>query len=165
MDNDKDNFDGNWDDDKKLELFGSKVDVITSEFENIPAKTLDNLSKITKVYPSSFCFSIAQHRNKEKEMATKSGFLVPKWYRIKSFTDLIKYSKILNHNDEVISFKCELQENLQKAMKEFVEEHPNWDQYRILQAAIAGFLMQKGFQNRDLTRLYIGNMFSMNFNN
>ena len=61
------------------------------------------------------------------------------------------------------SFKCELQENLQKAMKEFVEEHPNWDQYRILQAAIAGFLMQKGFQNRDLTRLYIGNMFSMNF--
>ena len=72
-------------------------------------------------------------------------------------------SKVLHHKDEVISFKCELQENLQKAMKKFVEEHPNWDQYRILQAAIAGFLMQKGFQNRDLTRLYIGNMFSMNF--
>ena len=72
-------------------------------------------------------------------------------------------SKVLNHKDEVISFKCELQENLQKAMKEFVEQHPNWDQYRILQAAIAGFLMQKGFQNRDLTRLYIGNMFSMSF--
>ena len=74
-----------------------------------------------------------------------------------------KNSKVLIHNDEVISFNCELQENLQKAMKKFVEEHPNWDQYRILQAAIAGFLMQKGFQNRDLTRLYIGNMFSMNF--
>ena len=72
-------------------------------------------------------------------------------------------SKVLNHKDELISFKCELQENLQKAMKEFVEEHPNWDQYRIIPAAIAGFLMQKGFQSRDLTRLYIGNMFSMNF--
>ena len=70
---------------------------------------------------------------------------------------------VLNNNDEVISLKCELQENLQNAMKKFVEEHPNWDQYRIIQAAIAGFLMQKGFQNRDLTRLYIGNMFSMNF--
>tara|TARA_B100000161_G_scaffold233684_1_gene182295 strand:+ start:167 stop:418 length:252 start_codon:yes stop_codon:yes gene_type:complete len=68
-----------------------------------------------------------------------------------------------NQNDEVISFKCELQENLQKAMTKFVDEHPNWDQYRILQAAISGFLMQKGFQNRNLTRLYIGNMFSMNF--
>ena len=70
---------------------------------------------------------------------------------------------VLNQKDEVISFKCELQENLQEAMKKFVEEHPNWDQYRILQAAIAGFLMQKGFQNRDLTRLYVGNMFSMTF--
>ena len=72
-------------------------------------------------------------------------------------------SKVLNQKDEVIRFKCELQENLQKAMKEFLEEHPNWDQYRILQAAIAGVLMEKGFQNRDLTRLYIGIMFSMNF--
>ena len=72
---------------------------------------------------------------------------------------------VFNQRDEVISFKCELQENLQKAMKEFVEEHPNWDQYRILQAAIAGFLMQKGFQNRDITRLYLGKMFSMDFDN
>ena len=69
----------------------------------------------------------------------------------------------INKKEEVISIKCELQENLQNAMKKFVEDHPNWDQYRILQAAIAGFLMQKGFQNRDLTRLYVGNMFSMNF--
>ena len=72
-------------------------------------------------------------------------------------------SIVLNQKDEVISFKCELQKNLQNAMQDFVEEHPNWDQYRIIQAAIAGFLMQKGFQNRDLTRLYVGNMFSMNF--
>tara|TARA_Y100000766_G_scaffold7356_1_gene5512 strand:- start:37 stop:282 length:246 start_codon:yes stop_codon:yes gene_type:complete len=71
--------------------------------------------------------------------------------------------KVLNKKDQIISFKCELQENLQEALNEFVEKHPNWDQYRILQAAIAGFLMQKGFQNRDLTRLYIGNMLSKNF--
>ena len=70
---------------------------------------------------------------------------------------------VVSQGEEVISFNCELQENLQKAMNKFVDEHPNWDQYRILQAAIAGFLMQKGFQTRDLTRLYIGNMFSMNF--
>ena len=70
---------------------------------------------------------------------------------------------VINQKEDVISFKCELQENLQLAMNKFVEKHPHWDQYRILQAAIAGFLMQKGFQNRDLTRLYIGNMFSMNF--
>ena len=68
-----------------------------------------------------------------------------------------------NKKDEIISFKCELHENLQDAMSKFVETHPNWDQYRIIQTAIAGFLMQKGFDNRDITRLYVGNMFSMNF--
>ncbi len=67
--------------------------------------------------------------------------------------------------EEIISFKCDLHGSLQKAMNKFVEDHPNWDQYRILQAAIAGFLMQKGFQNRDITRLYVGKMFSMDFEN
>ena len=71
----------------------------------------------------------------------------------------------INNKEEIISLKCDLHENLQQAMNKFVEDHPNWDQYRILQAAIAGFLMQKGFQNRDLTRLYIGKMFSMDFDN
>ena len=73
--------------------------------------------------------------------------------------------KYNNNNEEIISFKCDLHENLQQAMNKFVEDHPNWDQYRILQAAIAGFLMQKGFQNRDLTRIYIGKMFSIDFDN
>tara|TARA_B100000900_G_scaffold399730_1_gene402604 strand:+ start:1569 stop:1820 length:252 start_codon:yes stop_codon:yes gene_type:complete len=73
------------------------------------------------------------------------------------------YKKNLNSNNEIISFKCELHGNLQRAMNEFIEKHPNWDQYRIIQAAIAGFLMQKGFNDRNLTRLYIGNMFSMSF--
>ena len=70
-----------------------------------------------------------------------------------------------DNKDEIISFKCDLHENLQLAMNDFVEKHPNWDQYRILQAAISGFLMQKGFLNRNLTRLYVGNMFSMDFKN
>ena len=70
-----------------------------------------------------------------------------------------------NKKDEIISFKFELHENLQQALNKFVEQRPNWDQYRILQAAIAGFLMQKGFQNRELTRLYVGKMFSMDFEN
>ena len=73
--------------------------------------------------------------------------------------------KYINNKEEIISFKCDLHENLQQAMNKFVEDHPNWDQYRILQAAIAGFLMQKGFQSRDLTRIYIGKMFSIDFDN
>ena len=70
---------------------------------------------------------------------------------------------LLKNEKEIISFKCELHSNVQQAMKDFIDKHPNWDQYRIIQAAIAGFLMQNGFHNRKLTRLYVGNMFAMNF--
>ena len=63
---------------------------------------------------------------------------------------------VLNKEDERISFSLEIQSNLQNAMNKFVEQHPNWDQYNLIQAAIAGFLIQKGFHNRELTRIYLG---------
>ena len=61
-----------------------------------------------------------------------------------------------NNTDQKISFPLEIQGNLQNAMNKFVEQHPNWDQYNLIQAAIAGFLIQKGFHNRELTRIYLG---------
>ena len=63
---------------------------------------------------------------------------------------------IESKKDEKISFPLEIQGNLQNAMNKFVEQHPNWDQYNLIQAAIAGFLIQKGFHNRELTRIYLG---------
>ena len=63
----------------------------------------------------------------------------------------------LAKDNEIISFKCDLHENLQKAMIDFIEKHPKWDQYRIIQAAISGFLIQRNFNDRNLTRLYLGN--------
>ena len=70
---------------------------------------------------------------------------------------------VLNQKVEVVSFKCELQENLQKAMKKFVEEHPNLDQYEIIHRAIAGFLMDKGFYNREITKLIGIKIFTKKF--
>ena len=67
--------------------------------------------------------------------------------------------ELFKTQNEIISFNCELHEHLQKAMKDFIEKHPNWDQYRLLQAALAGFLIQNGISSRLITRLYIGNMF------
>ena len=62
-------------------------------------------------------------------------------------------------SEEVISFQTEIPNSIQKAMKNYIETHPNWDQYRLLQAALAGFLIQNGISSRLITRLYIGNMF------
>ena len=59
----------------------------------------------------------------------------------------------------VVSFQTELPQPLQQAMVGFIERCPNWDQYRLVQAAIAGFLIQNGVESREITRLYVGSMF------
>ena len=70
----------------------------------------------------------------------------------------IENSEVLESED-TISFQTEIPKHLQQAMKVYIEKHPNWDQYRLLQAALAGFLIQNGISSRLITRLYIGNMF------
>ena len=88
---------GEWNDFDKLLQFSNQVACATSEFENIPSKTLEVLSKNTNVTPSNIVFKCAQIRSKEKEMALKSNFLTPKWFLIKETCDLIKANKVLNN--------------------------------------------------------------------
>ena len=63
-------------------------------------------------------------------------------------------------SESVVSFHAELPAALQRSMAGFIERYPNWDQYRLIQAALAGFLVQNGVESREITRLYVGNMFS-----
>ena len=62
-------------------------------------------------------------------------------------------------DDSVVSFQAEMPLPLQQSMTRFIEGHPNWDQYRLVQAALAGFLVQNGIESREITRVYVGNMF------
>ncbi len=59
----------------------------------------------------------------------------------------------------MVSLRTDVPEALLASMRGFIERHPNWDQYRLIQAALAGFLLQQGLQNRDVTRCYLANLF------
>ena len=63
-------------------------------------------------------------------------------------------------DDSLVSFIGEVPEPLKNAMAAFIETHPNWDQYRLIQAALAGFLVQNGVESRSINRIYCQNMFS-----
>ena len=63
------------------------------------------------------------------------------------------------NTEQMVSFQTPLPGNLAQAMSQFIEAHPQWDQYRLMQAALAGFLLQQGVQQRDLTRRYVSSMF------
>ena len=71
-------------------------------------------------------------------------------------------TSIIKEFDNVVSFHAEVPAQIQCAMNKFIERYPNWDQYRLIQAALAGFLVQNGVNSRQITRLYVGNMFALN---
>ena len=60
----------------------------------------------------------------------------------------------------LVSFLSEVPVPLKEAMTTFIEDHPSWDQYRLIQAALAGFLVQNGVESRAVTRMYLDNMFA-----
>lgn len=59
----------------------------------------------------------------------------------------------------LVSVRVEVPQPLQEAMRAFIERHPNWDQYRLIQASLAGFLIQNGIEDRGVTRCFLAHLF------
>ena len=66
---------------------------------------------------------------------------------------------ITKENDVSVSFIQEIPAYLKEAMSIFIDKHPNWDQYRLVEAAISGYLLDKGVESREINRLYSKSMF------
>jgi hypothetical protein len=58
-----------------------------------------------------------------------------------------------------VSIENQMPEDLFDAMREFIRLHPQWDQYRLMQAALAGFLFQHGATDRSVARHYLNGLF------
>ena len=43
-----------------------------------------------------------------------------------------------------VSLEAEVPEALFQGMREFIRQHPHWDQYSVITSALAGFLFQNG---------------------
>ncbi len=63
------------------------------------------------------------------------------------------------HAPAYVSVVNEFPEDLYDAMREFVRTHPQWDQYRLMQASLAGFLFQHGSSDRAVARHYLNGLF------
>ncbi len=67
--------------------------------------------------------------------------------------------QIPDHAPAFVSVVNEFPEDLHQAMGRFIGDHPQWDQYRLMQAALAGFLFQQGCQERAVVRHYLNGLF------
>ena len=61
---------------------------------------------------------------------------------------------INDQNDSIVSFMVDVPEYLNNAMRKFLDDHPNWDQHRLMQAAISGYLLEKGVTSIYMRRFY-----------
>ena len=71
-----------------LKQMAETCQAITTEFENVPASTLDTLAKSRTVRPSAKAVSIAQHRVLEKQFIRDAGIPVAPFVVVNAASDL-----------------------------------------------------------------------------
>ncbi len=79
---------GEYDDQEKINLFTSKVDLVTFEFENIPVETLKLINEVKKVLPKPRINKIIQNRLSEKDFVNKLNIRTTSYVGVKNENEL-----------------------------------------------------------------------------
>ena len=79
---------GSYADAAALARFAASVDVVTCEFENVPAATLEACSRVKLVFPGAKSFAVAQDRLAEKDFISRLGIEVAPYAAIDSLDQL-----------------------------------------------------------------------------
>ena len=77
--------------------------------------------------------------------------------------DLNTFEKNIETNYSIkssVSLETELTESLYRSMKDFVLKNPKWDQYQLINSAIANFLVQNGCGDSKVTEIYLNQLFN-----
>ena len=84
---------GDYDDRGKLEEFAKLVDVVTYEFENVPAEGVIYLAEKLPVYPPVKALAVSRDRLNEKTLFRELGIPTPKFAAISTIDDLKKAAR------------------------------------------------------------------------
>lgn len=85
-------------DEKALIEFARQVEIVTYEFENVPAETIDILSRAgAHVAPGKKPLAIAQDRLHEKEFVNRIGGKTPLYHAVETVDDLREGLAITGH--------------------------------------------------------------------
>ena len=66
---------------------------------------------------------------------------------------------INSQTESIVSFIEDVPAYLNEAMRKYIDDHPSWDQHRLMQAAISGYLLEKGVTSLEMRRFYTQSMF------
>ena len=77
-----------YEDEPALRRFAAAVDVVTFEFENVPAATLEALAPLAPCRPGVEVLRVCQDRLAEKEFLARAGVPVAPWRAVRSSDEL-----------------------------------------------------------------------------
>ena len=77
----------------------------------------------------------------------------------KSMVEANSKRNLFNSPKKQNSLETELSETLYSSMKDFVLRNPTWDQYKLINSALATFLVQNGCNDTSVTEIYINQLF------
>ncbi|GLQ96718.1 N5-carboxyaminoimidazole ribonucleotide synthase [Dyella mobilis] len=77
-----------WTDYATLEKFAAEVDVVTFDFENVPAETAHWLAERVQVFPDPRALAVAQDRLAEKTLFRECGLETPAFHAVDTREDL-----------------------------------------------------------------------------
>lgn len=86
---------GAWDDWDALASFAADLDIVTYEWENVPAEAVLFLSQRVKVHPNIKALQTAQDRLYEKQLFERVGLSVPKYVAVESLDELLEAIKVV----------------------------------------------------------------------
>jgi len=79
---------GNYDDRAKLEEFAAMADIVTYEFENVPAESVTYLAEKLPVYPPPLALAVSRDRLREKTLFRELSIPTPNFCPVASVDDL-----------------------------------------------------------------------------
>jgi 5-(carboxyamino)imidazole ribonucleotide synthase len=131
---------GDYQDENLLAELAKRADVVTYEFENVPAKVANFLESHTSVYPPSKALAVAQDRLIEKDFLNDLGIPTAPYEDISTFASLqiamekIGYPAILKTRTQGYDGKG------QSVLKSASDLKSAWEKLEGLPAVVEGFV-------------------------
>lgn len=129
-----------YDDADALKKFAASVDVVTFEFENIPADAIRMIAAITPTHPSADVLHITQHRRREKEFLRSIGIATAPFAPVYD-------EDSLRHGTAAVGFPCILKTaeegydgKGQRTIREPAERNKAWEELRNKESVLESFV-------------------------
>lgn len=131
---------GAYDDPGLLAQLAEKADVVTYEFENVPAPVAEFLSSHTRVYPPANALAVAQDRLLEKNYFKKLGIGTAPYAAVDGFEDLQNAMAEIGFPAILKSRRMGYDGKGQVILKQDTDLAAAWDSMQGASAIVEGFI-------------------------